>query len=165
VSEKAIRKLVGPSTPAESAQLAFAGMTTAAAGTPRAAGVPSAVHNDPQYLDEAVRNEGLLEGLRALDRHARRGGEGPRQLVGEFGEFDEGRERDCMKRPSTKKTVPTAKHPKDHTWYIYHIKGTPAALLGHVEAPDEETAIKKAIEQFAVSPVLQTRLLAQQRDP
>jgi len=32
VSEKAIRKLVGPSTPAESAQLAFAGMTTAAAG-------------------------------------------------------------------------------------------------------------------------------------
>src|ERR1700720_4713902 len=32
VSEKAIRKLVGASTPAESAQLAFAGMTTAAAG-------------------------------------------------------------------------------------------------------------------------------------
>ena len=29
VSEKAIRKLVGPSTPAESAQLAFAGMATA----------------------------------------------------------------------------------------------------------------------------------------
>jgi transposase len=42
VSEKAIRKLVGPSTPAESAQLAFAGMTTAAAGQPPAAGVPSA---------------------------------------------------------------------------------------------------------------------------
>ena len=36
VSEKAIRKLVGPSTPAESAQLAFAGMTTAAAGVPSA---------------------------------------------------------------------------------------------------------------------------------
>src|SRR5271155_290945 len=46
VSEKAIRKLVGPSTPAESAQLAFAGMTTAAAGTPRAAGVPSAKSTD-----------------------------------------------------------------------------------------------------------------------
>jgi transposase len=41
VSEKAIRKLVGPSKPAESTQLAFAGMTTAAAG-PAAAGVPSA---------------------------------------------------------------------------------------------------------------------------
>jgi len=42
VSEKAIRKLVGPSQPAESAQLAFAGMTTAAAGQPPAARVPSA---------------------------------------------------------------------------------------------------------------------------
>ena len=42
VSEKAIRKLVGPLKPAESAQLAFAGMTTAAAGQPPAAGVPSA---------------------------------------------------------------------------------------------------------------------------
>jgi transposase len=36
VSEKAIRKLVGPSKPAESAQLAFAGITTAAAGRPPA---------------------------------------------------------------------------------------------------------------------------------
>jgi transposase len=36
VNEKAIRKLVGPSKPAESAQLAFAGITTAAAGKPPA---------------------------------------------------------------------------------------------------------------------------------
>ena len=42
VSEKAIRKLVGPSKPAESAQLAFAGMATAAVGQPPMAGVPSA---------------------------------------------------------------------------------------------------------------------------
>jgi len=42
VSEKAIRKLVGPSKPAESAQLAFAGMTSAAAGPPPAARMPSA---------------------------------------------------------------------------------------------------------------------------
>jgi hypothetical protein len=46
VSEKAIRKLVGPSMPAESAQLAFAGMTAAAAGAPPAAGVPSAKSTD-----------------------------------------------------------------------------------------------------------------------
>src|SRR5208283_246196 len=46
VSEKAIRKLVGPSMPAESAQLAFAGMTTAAAGAPPAAGAPSAKSTD-----------------------------------------------------------------------------------------------------------------------
>jgi len=42
VSEKAIRKLVEPSRSAEIRQLAFAGMTTAAAGSPPAAGVPSA---------------------------------------------------------------------------------------------------------------------------
>ena len=42
VSEKAIRKLVGASKPTESAQLALAGMTTAAAGQPLAARVPSA---------------------------------------------------------------------------------------------------------------------------
>src|SRR5207245_3077624 len=39
---KAIRKLVGPSKSADSAQLAFAGMTAAAAGTPLATRVPSA---------------------------------------------------------------------------------------------------------------------------
>ena len=42
VSEKAIRKLVGPSKPADSAQLAFIGITTAAAGKPPATRVPSA---------------------------------------------------------------------------------------------------------------------------
>jgi hypothetical protein len=43
VSEKAIRKLIGPSKPAESAQLAFAEITTAAAEKPpTTAGVPSA---------------------------------------------------------------------------------------------------------------------------
>src|ERR1700674_3923141 len=40
VSEKAIRQLIGPSKPAESAQLAFAEITTA--GKPPATGVPSA---------------------------------------------------------------------------------------------------------------------------
>jgi transposase len=46
VNEKAIRKLVGPSKPAESAQLAFAGMTTAAMGAPSAAGVSPANSRD-----------------------------------------------------------------------------------------------------------------------
>ena len=40
VSEKAIRKLIGPSKPDESAQIAFAGITTAAAGTPLTKPVP-----------------------------------------------------------------------------------------------------------------------------
>src|SRR5271165_6512509 len=42
VSEKAIRKLVGPSKPTERAQLAFAAITTAAAGKPPTTRVPSA---------------------------------------------------------------------------------------------------------------------------
>jgi hypothetical protein len=70
----------------------------------------------------------------------------------------------AMKRPPTKKqSPPSAPAGKQYTWNIYHIKGTPAALLGRVEAPDEETAIKKAIDEFAVSPALQKRLLARRR--
>jgi hypothetical protein len=34
---------------------------------------------------------------------------------------------------------------------IYRLKGVPAKLLGNVEAPDEETAIKRAIEEFHVA--------------
>jgi hypothetical protein len=34
---------------------------------------------------------------------------------------------------------------KQYIWKIYHIKGTPAVLLDHGEAADQETAIKKAI--------------------
>jgi hypothetical protein len=48
-------------------------------------------------------------------------------------------------------------------WDIYHIKGTPASLLGRVEAPDEETAIKKASEEYNIAPALHKRLLAQRR--
>jgi hypothetical protein len=39
-----------------------------------------------------------------------------------------------------------------------------AAQLGHVEAPDEESAIKQAIEEFDImNPQLQKRLLAPRR--
>jgi hypothetical protein len=69
-----------------------------------------------------------------------------------------------MKRPPAKKqSSPSASAGKQYTWSIYHIKGTPAALLGRVEAPDEETAIRKAIDEFGISPALQKRLLAQRR--
>jgi hypothetical protein len=36
-------------------------------------------------------------------------------------------------------------------------------LLGHVKAPDEETAIERAIEEFKISPALQKRLVAERR--
>jgi hypothetical protein len=69
-----------------------------------------------------------------------------------------------MKRPPAKTpSPPSAPAGKQYTWSIYHIKGTPAALLGRVEAPDEQTAIKKAIEEFEIAPALQKRLLAQRR--
>ena len=61
-------------------------------------------------------------------------------------------------RPSDEPAGPAGKR---YTWNIYHIKGTPAALLGRVEAPDEETAIRKAIDEFGINPALQKRLLAQ----
>jgi hypothetical protein len=70
-------------------------------------------------------------------------------------------ESEAMKRHSASKLPPPTR--RSLRWNIYHIKGTPAVLLGHVEAPDEESAIKSAIEEFKIIPALQTRLLAQRR--
>jgi hypothetical protein len=60
--------------------------------------------------------------------------------------------------PARKQSPPSAPVGKQQTWDIY-----PAALFGRVEAPDEETAIRKAIDEFGISPALQKRLLAQRR--
>jgi hypothetical protein len=68
-----------------------------------------------------------------------------------------------MSRPPKNQAPDATAPPRQHRWAIYHIKGTPAKLLGHVEAPDEESAIKKAIEEFNVAPEFQKRLLAQRR--
>jgi hypothetical protein len=39
----------------------------------------------------------------------------------------------------------------NHTWSVYRLRGTPAQLIGVVyDQPDEQTAIKRAIEQFEV---------------
>jgi hypothetical protein len=48
----------------------------------------------------------------------------------------------------------------EHRWRISRIRGTPAALLGHVYAPDQKTALQKAAEQFQVRPELVDRLVA-----
>jgi hypothetical protein len=65
--------------------------------------------------------------------------------------------------PSKKPAAEAAATPKMHSWAIYRLKGTPAALIGRVEAPDAETAIRKAIDEFAIEPALHKRLLAQRR--
>jgi hypothetical protein len=51
---------------------------------------------------------------------------------------------------------------KEYHWNVYRLRGTPARFVGIVEAPDEATAIKKAIEEFKITdPAMQKRLLAQ----
>ena len=61
------------------------------------------------------------------------------------------------KRPASK--------PRRHWWAVYHIKGTPAKVMGFIyDAPGEQTAIARAIEKYQVPPNGRGRLMAQRRD-
>jgi hypothetical protein len=60
---------------------------------------------------------------------------------------------------------PAPKPKANHSWRIYRLRGTPAAFIGIVYAPDEQAAIKKAIEEYGITdPQNQERLIAQRRD-
>ena len=61
-----------------------------------------------------------------------------------------------------------AKQPSKQTtsqsWAIYHLKHTPAKLVGIIDdAPDAEAAIARAIEEFKVPLNERGRLLARRR--
>ncbi len=52
-----------------------------------------------------------------------------------------------------------------YSWRIYNLKGTPAKFIGIVfEQPDAESAIRKAIADYAVPPDQRGKLIAQRRD-
>jgi hypothetical protein len=54
---------------------------------------------------------------------------------------------------------------RNSSWAIYHIRGTPAQFVGIVyNQPDEQAAIKQAIEEFKVPANQRNRLIAQRRD-
>ena len=55
-----------------------------------------------------------------------------------------------------------AKKPvRELVWEISRIKGTPAAILGRIAAPDADSAIKKWIEAYGITdPEQQQRLVA-----
>ena len=44
-------------------------------------------------------------------------------------------------------------------WEVIRLKPWPAAFVGYVDAPDKQTALKLAIEQFNIRPADQSRLI------
>ncbi len=54
---------------------------------------------------------------------------------------------------------------KTHIWAVYHTMGTSAKFMGFIYgAPDEQTAIARAIEKYNVPPNERGRLMAKRRD-
>jgi hypothetical protein len=59
-----------------------------------------------------------------------------------------------------------AKRPqKLYRWRITRLRGSPAALIGNVEAPDADQAIRIAIREFGITnPKHQKRLVEQRAE-
>jgi hypothetical protein len=58
------------------------------------------------------------------------------------------------------KAAAPADPPNDFAWTIIRLTSTPAKQIGRVYAPDETTAIAKAIEQFKISEAHRQKLAA-----
>ena len=48
------------------------------------------------------------------------------------------------------KRTASPRQQETYRWRISRLKATPAQYIGEVEAPDEASAIKKAIEEFRI---------------
>ena len=58
------------------------------------------------------------------------------------------------------KRTASPRQQETYRWRISRLKATPAQYIGEVEAPDEASAIKKAIEEFDIKdPHNQRRLV------
>jgi hypothetical protein len=71
------------------------------------------------------------------------------------------------KQPASQSKAPvrTVGKPPTDSWAIYHLKGTPAQFIGIVfDQPDQESAIKKAIEEYDIPANQHDRLIARRRD-
>ena len=67
-----------------------------------------------------------------------------------------GRYISLMTLKTSKKSAP------DCAWSIYRLRSTSAEYLGRVIAPDQDTAIAKAIDEFEITnPERRKRLIAQ----
>jgi hypothetical protein len=62
----------------------------------------------------------------------------------------------------TKQKKPAARKAAEAPWWqVIRFKGTPAAQVGRVQAPDRQAAIKLAIEKYSITdPIKQSRLSA-----
>jgi hypothetical protein len=62
-----------------------------------------------------------------------------------------------MAKPTTKRD--------NRSWSVYRLRGTPAQLVGivHIQ-PDEQAAIKLAIEEFKIPENQRSRLIARRLD-
>jgi hypothetical protein len=49
---------------------------------------------------------------------------------------------------------------EDYRWKIYHRKHTAAEFIGTVSAPDEDSALKRAVIELQIEPKIWTRIAA-----
>jgi hypothetical protein len=53
----------------------------------------------------------------------------------------------------------TSKPSQTIDWLVYHLGGARAAMLGHVKAPDQETALARAFEELEIAPADRRRII------